>query len=64
MSRADILQEIRELRTELKDRRIYNSALQLRAFRRRLKRLHRMLDGHAHTRKQARDKETQLTLSL
>lgn len=64
MSRADILQEIRELKTELKDRRVYNSSLQLRAFRRRLKRLHRMLDGHAHTRRQARDKEAQLTLAI
>lgn len=47
MTRADIILEIRELDAEIKEKRIYNSPLQLRAYRRRRAKLHSMLNEHA-----------------
>lgn len=62
MSRADILQEIKDLDQELK-RVNYNSPMQLRAYRRRRAKLHKMLDEHAHLAKQHVD-ERQLSLAI
>ena len=63
MSLADITQEIREIDLELKKHAEHNSPLQLRAWRRRRAKLHRMLNDHAQFVRHHGSRE-QLSLSL
>lgn len=62
MNRAELRQEIKDIDLELKERSMFNSPLQLRAYRRRRSKLHRMLDDHAFTAKHMT--KQQLSLSL
>lgn len=62
MSRADLMQEIKDLDHEL-NRKNYHSPMQLRAFRRRRAQLHKMLNDHAHLAKAHVD-QRQLSLSI
>lgn len=62
MTRAEILQEIKDIDHELNDRKHHNSFMQLRAYRRRRARLHKMIDSHAFATRHM--PHQQLSLSL